>query len=313
MTDEKITMIEVIPLKYGAMFKRVFSQPDIFNQFAKDVLGIDLNISKVHTEYEYPEPIGFVRSRYDLFAEDTEKRIIVEIQHVKEEDFFDRFLYYHLISLVEQVGGFEEYGFDRTVYTIIVLTSVPRDGSVNFSCAISDMNPVDEWGNKVPVYPHRLVFLSPRKVNENTPSAVRKWLDFIDDSLDGKIEESRYSEKLFQGMIEDIRKQTIDPALLEKIKDEAAWEKAKARFAEEGWMDGQKVGRDAGLKEGWEKGRDEGLEKGLEKGRNEALAQQRKTIIAAKQMGMEIVAIAALVGLTETEVQEILNPPQAEG
>jgi predicted transposase/invertase (TIGR01784 family) len=310
MTDKETTMIEVIPLKYGAMFKRVFSQPDIFNQFAKDVLGIDLNVSKVHTEYEYPEPIGFVRSRYDLFAEDTEKRIIVEIQHVKEEYFFDRFLYYHLISLAEQVGGFEEYGFDRTVYTIVVLTSVPRDGSVNFSCAISDMNPVDEWGNKVPVYPHRLVFLSPRKVNEKTPSAVRKWLDFIDDSLDGKIEESRYSEKLFQGMIEDIRKKTIDPALLEKIKDEAAWEKAKARFADEGWMDGQRAGRDAGLKEGWEKGLEKGVEKGLEKG---ALAQQRQTIITAKQMDMEIVAIAALVGLTETEVQKILNPPQAEG
>ncbi len=310
-------MTEVIPLKYGAMFKRVFSQPDIFNQFAKDVLGIDLNVSKVHTEYEYPEPIGFVRSRYDLFAEDTEKRIIVEIQHVKEDDFFDRFLYYHLISLAEQVGGFEEYDFKRTVYTIVVLTSVPRDGSVNFSCAISDMNPVDEWGNKVPVYPHRLVFLSPRNVNENTPSAVRKWLDFIDDSLDGKIEESRYSEKLFQGMIEDIRKRTIDPALLEKIKDEAAWEKAKARFAVEGWMDGQKIGRDEGLKEGWEKGLEKGvekgLEKGLEKGRNEALAQQRQTIIAAKQRGIEVDTIAALVGLTETEVQEILNQPQVEG
>jgi flagellar biosynthesis/type III secretory pathway protein FliH len=186
---------------------------------------------------------------------------------------------------VEQVGGFEEYGFDRTVYTIIVLTSVPRDGSVNFSCAMSDMNPVDEWGNKVPVYPHhRLVFLSPRNVNEKTPSAVRKWLNFIDDSLDGQIEENRYSEKLFQRMIEDIRQRTIDPALLEEIKDEAAWEKAKARFAAEGW----KAGRDEGKREG-------------------VLAQQRQTIIAAKQRGMEVATIAALVGLTETEIQEILK------
>ena len=281
-------MIEVIPLKYGTMFKRVFSQPDVFNQFAKDILGIDLNVSKVHTEYEYPEPIGFVRSRYDLFAEDTEQRIIVEIQHVKEEDFFDRFLYYHLISLVEQVGGFEEYGFDRTVYTIIVLTSVPRDGSVKFSCAISDMSPVDEWGNVVSVYPHRLVFLSPRNVNEKTPSAIRKWLDFIDDSLDGKIEENRYSEKLFQRMIEDIRKQTIDPVLLEEIKDEAAWEKAKARFAREGREDGWKAGQKAGQKKG-------------------ILAQQRQTVIQAKQMGMEVAAIAKLVRLAETEVQEMLN------
>ncbi len=185
---------------------------------------------------------------------------------------------------MEQVGGFEEYGFDRTVYTIIVLTSVPRDGSVNFSCAMSDMNPVDEWGNVVSVYPHRLVFLSPRNVNEKTPSAVRKWLNFIDDSLDGQIEENRYSEKLFQRMIEDIRQRTIDPALLEEIKDEAAWEKAKARFAAEGW----KAGRDEGKREG-------------------VLAQQRQTIIAAKQRGMEVATIAALVGLTETEIQEILK------
>ncbi|MDM8557305.1 hypothetical protein [Candidatus Parabeggiatoa sp. HSG14] len=76
-------MIEVIPLKYGSMFKRVFSQPNVFNQFAKDILGIDLNVNRVHTEYEYPEPVGFVRSCYDLFAEDVEQRVIVEIQHIK--------------------------------------------------------------------------------------------------------------------------------------------------------------------------------------------------------------------------------------
>ncbi|RKZ42123.1 MAG: hypothetical protein DRQ49_03005 [Gammaproteobacteria bacterium] len=51
-------MIEVILLKYGTMFKRVFSQVNVFNQFAKDILGVDLNITKVHTEYEYPEPMS---------------------------------------------------------------------------------------------------------------------------------------------------------------------------------------------------------------------------------------------------------------
>jgi len=305
-------MIEVIPLKYGTMFKQVFSQPDVFNQFAKDILGIDLNVSRVHTEYEYPEPVGFVRSRYDLFAEDVERRVIVEIQHVKEEDFFDRFLYYHLISLVEQVRGADEYGFGRTVYTIVVLTSVPRDGSINFSCAISDMSPVDEWGKKVPVYPHRLVFLSPRQVNEKTPPTVRKWLDFIKDSLDGIVEESHYGEILFQQMIEEIRKQTIDPSLLSEIKDEAAWEKAKARFEregrEEGWKAGRKEGREEGREEGLEKGLKKGLEKGLEKGQKEGiLSQKRQTVITAKQMGMEVAAIATLLELAEIEVKEILN------
>ncbi|MCP4696407.1 MAG: hypothetical protein GY862_06120, partial [Gammaproteobacteria bacterium] len=92
---------------------------------------------KVYTEYEYLEPVGFVRSKYDLFAEDAEQRIVVDIQQVKEDDFFDRFLYYHLISLAEQAGSFREYNFDRTVYTIVILTSVPHDKNVDFSCAVS--------------------------------------------------------------------------------------------------------------------------------------------------------------------------------
>jgi hypothetical protein len=80
-------MVQVIPLKYGQMFKRVFSQPHVFNQFAKDILGIDLNVSQVHTEYEYPEPLGFVHSRYDLFAQEVEQRVIVEIQLIKKNTF----------------------------------------------------------------------------------------------------------------------------------------------------------------------------------------------------------------------------------
>jgi len=280
-------MVKVIPLKYGVMFKRVFSDPDIFNQFANDILGINLNVSKVHTEYQYPKPVGFVRSKYDLFAEDEEQRIIVEIQQVKEEDFFDRFLYDHLISMVEQVGGFEEYAFDRTVYTIVVLTSVPRDGSVKFSCAISDMNPVDEWGNKVQIYPHRIVFLVPRLVNDKTPPGVRQWLEFIDDSLDGTIDESSYDDPSFQKIIKTIENQTFDPEVLSEIKDAAAWEKAKARFAKEG--------------------REEGLEEGLKIAEEKVFTQQRQTVMAAQKMGMEIQAIAALVGLTETAVQDMLK------
>ena len=138
--------MQVIPLKSGVMFKQVFSQAKIFNRFVEDILDIKFQAEVIHTEYEYPEPVGFVRSTYDLFATDEQQRIVVEIQHIKEDDFFDRFLYYHLISLMEQAGGYREYEFQQTVYTIVVLTSTPRDGSVDFSCAISDMNPIDETG-----------------------------------------------------------------------------------------------------------------------------------------------------------------------
>ncbi len=233
-------MVEVIPLKYGSIFKHAFSQVDVFTQFTKDILDIDIHIDEVHTEYEYPEPIGFVKSKYDLFAEDKEKRIIVEIQQVKEYDFFDRFMYYHLIRLVEQVGGYQEYAFERTVYTIVLLTSTPRDGSVNFSCAVSDMNPVDEHGKTLPVYPHRLVFLCPRLVNEDTPPKVSKWLEFIEDSLDKQMDETGYSDNLLRKIIERIQRRNLSPELLSEIKDDTAWDKAKIRLMNEGRAEGER-------------------------------------------------------------------------
>jgi len=243
-------MIEVISLHYGPVFKRVFSQLEVFQRFTSAVLGIPIKVDQVHTEYEYPKPVGFVRNRYDLFAEDIKQRIIVEIQQVKEEDFFDRFLYYHLISLVEQVKGFQAYCFDRTVYTIVVLTSIPEDQSVNFSYAQGDFNLVDECGKVVPVYPHRMIFLAPRLVNANTPPEIKDWLEFIKDSLDGKMDDSRYGEVLFQDMMEQMRRSTISPDELSAIKDEAAWELAKARFAAEGEAKGRAEGKAEGKAEG---------------------------------------------------------------
>ena len=110
-------MIEVIPLKYGVTFKRVFSDPEVFSQFASDVLDIPVKVEQVYTEYEYPETVGYVKIKYDLFGEDTAQRTIIEIQHVREDDFFDRFLYkrsdYHLIGLVKQVRGYAAYRFAR--------------------------------------------------------------------------------------------------------------------------------------------------------------------------------------------------------
>jgi hypothetical protein len=217
-------MIEVTPLKYGETFKRAFRDPEVFCQFAYDVLGIEIKVDKVHTEYEYPKISGFVKVKYDLFAEDLEHRVIVEIQHVKEPDFFYRFLYYHLVSLMEQVRTYREYSFDKTVYTIVVLTSVPRDDMVDFSVAISDFSPIDEFGQKIEIYLHRLVFLAPRLLNERTPEPIKPWLAFIADSLDGQIDETRHERPIFQKVIERIKSSELSPEELSEVKDEVAWE-----------------------------------------------------------------------------------------
>ena len=116
-------MKQVAPLRYDVIFKKAFSDPEIFTAFVEAVLGIKLEIDKVETEKSFAPPIGRVASRFDLFAEDVKNRIIVDIQHVRFEDHYDAFLHYHCAAILEQIIKAENYRPQLAVYSIIVLTS----------------------------------------------------------------------------------------------------------------------------------------------------------------------------------------------
>ncbi len=242
-------MVQVAPLRYDTAFKKAFSQPAVFCGFASDVLGVEIHIEKVHQGYRYLKPVGQVDIEYDLFAEDEEARIVVEIQHVKERDFFDRFLYYHLISLVEQVKSSRDYQINQTVYTIVVLTSPSLDTGIDCSVLMGDISFVNEFRRKVDVYPHQLVFLVPRMVNEETPPGIKAWLELIADSLDDRMDETRYPSPIFQQVIEAIELDNLSPVERRNLKDEVVWEDALREDFERGRQKGLKEGQAEGLRE----------------------------------------------------------------
>jgi len=95
-------MQAVASLRYGVIFNKAFSQPDVFTAFVKDILDIDLIIDHVETEKSFPSPVGNVNNHFDLFAEDKVNRIIVDIQHRRYADHYHRFLHYHCAALLEQ-------------------------------------------------------------------------------------------------------------------------------------------------------------------------------------------------------------------
>ena len=134
------------------------------------------------------------------------------------------FLYYHLINLIEQVKNSKAYQFDRTVYTIVVLTSPYSETEIDFSVAITDFNPVNEFSRKVDVYPHQLVFVVPRMVNDKTPSGIKAWLELVLDSLDGEMDENRYNSPIFERVIDAVKLDNISPAERRVLKDEESWE-----------------------------------------------------------------------------------------
>ncbi|MCU0686715.1 MAG: hypothetical protein MUF34_31455, partial [Polyangiaceae bacterium] len=155
-------MLDVVPLKYGTAFKKAFADPAVFSGFARAVLGIDVDVDHVEQEHGFGPAFGRVDIKYDLFAEDARRRIVVELQHVREEDSFDRFLYYHLVGQAEQIQSADDYRFRRTVYTIVVLTRLPQNPAERFDVAVQDSDLHTLQGAKLGLYGHRLVFVNAR-------------------------------------------------------------------------------------------------------------------------------------------------------
>jgi hypothetical protein len=229
-------MKEVASLRYGVIFKKAFGDVDVFNRFVSDLLGIKFHCDVVETEKEFDTVIGGVRPRFDLYAEDKQNRVVVDIQHRKDCDHYDRFLHYHCVALLEQVKSSENYKPPLAVYTIVVLTSGDKHKT---PIAVIDFDPKDEQGRPLGEIPHKVVYLCPKYWSDSTPASYREWLQVIDDSLDGHIDESLYHTPEVQRAVERIEKDDISPEekywMIEEYNEEQAGQEmlkaAEARIA----------------------------------------------------------------------------------
>lgn len=210
-------MKSVASLRYGVVFKKAFSQPDIFQAFAEAILGMKLHIEHVETEKSFEQAIGNVDTTFDLFAEDKVNRLIIDIQHQRYPDHYHRFLHYHCAALLEQAVSARDYRPALTVYTIVVLTSGDKHRR---DMSLIDFDPKDRHGIPLGEIKHKVIYLCPKYHNEETPAAWREWLQAIDDSLDEQVDESQYKNACIQKVIDLIEQDSLTPKERADMKDE---------------------------------------------------------------------------------------------
>jgi len=269
-------MKQVASLQYDVIFKKAFSDVTVFKGFVRDILGINLEIDKVETEKEFKPTIGHVKVKFDLYAEDSKNHIIVEIQHDRNDDHYDRFLHYHCVALVDQAKSAEEYRPKTTVYTIVVLTSGDKH---QCDVATIDFNPKRLDGRGLNEFKHKVIYLCPKYVNENTPLLYQEWLKAINDSLDKQVDESQYTLSEIHTAFAHIEEDGITP-------DE------RARMIEESYV--QKAER-----RGIEEGIEIGIEKGIELGFIEGKLATAKSMLAE---GLDIKTVIKITGLTQAQI-----------
>ncbi len=281
-------MKEVASLQYGVIFKKAFSQLDVFNAFVKDILGIEFNCDKVETEKSFTQKIGNVKVEFDLYAEDLKNRVIVEIQHQNGSDYYDRFLHYHCVALLEQAANYRNYKPDLTVYTIVVLTSADKHKT---DVAVIDFDPKDRYGNSLGEIKHKVIYLAVKYVDENTPEVYRDWLSAINESLSEKIDETHYQRPELQTVIDSIAKNLVSPEEKYWMIEEYNFEEAKKKQFEEG------------IEQGIRQGIRQGVQHGIEEGQRKAKQAIAKGMLSE---GLSIEIIEKLTALSHDEIQSLI-------
>jgi hypothetical protein len=107
-------------LQYDTMFKKAFCHVDLFTGLVKDFTGIPLEIEKVEHDKVFDEQVGNVKTKFDLFAEDN--RVIVDAELANYSDNFDKFLYHHLIAMLETIATSKNDYSPITVISLVFFT-----------------------------------------------------------------------------------------------------------------------------------------------------------------------------------------------
>jgi predicted transposase/invertase (TIGR01784 family) len=243
-------MKQVAPLRYDVIFKKAFSHPTLFSGLVKDFLDIELNIDEVENDKAFIPPVGNVATKFDLFAEDKTNRVIVEVQHAHYGDSYERFMFYQCSAMVETIISSSNYHFPVTVITIVFFTG-KKTPSPDSGIVVHDFEPRDfvtgQLLDKIYLRKHRLIFVFTKDSSHaETPSNCREWMQAIDDSLDERVDEEKYTNPLIRELFQVIEKDQITPEERARMKEEYNQEKANKEAEEKGW----KQGKDEGWKEG---------------------------------------------------------------
>ena len=175
------------PLDNETIFKKAFTDKEVFVQFVKDILNIDFKVGKIETEKKFEIPVGLIDIKFDIFAESTDNRVIVEIQRMDYDYNFDRFLDYFLAAIIELQKNYKSYKIEKTVYTIVLITApyiINKQGMpVKDDVLITELNPQNLKGQIRDIFGHKLVFLNPNYQDAQTPESIKDWLQLIHESI----------------------------------------------------------------------------------------------------------------------------------
>lgn len=237
--------MQLAPLDNSVVFKKLFRDPEILTAFFKDLTGIQLSLTadNIELEKKFNPPIGLIDIAFDIFAEDPERRIVVEIQRVFYTYLLERFTHYHYAAIMELQRNYQRYTPERTVYTIVWLTLKSEEPPYNQGLSFSRHYFESTSGVTGGESPHRMYLINPNYIDQTIPPAVADWLKLAHESIENPTNPAvNLQRPIFAKATRLIAADTITPAERAAIMDEREWQEKAQKERNEGIEQGRKVG-----------------------------------------------------------------------
>jgi len=216
------------PLDNETIFKKAFTDKEVFQQFVKDLFDIDIVVDKIETEKKFEPPLSPINFELDIYAESTDHKFIIEIQKIDYDYNFDRFLHYFLTLISNQQKSALDYKFTQRVLGVVVFSRPYRfsqkDGQpVKDNVMIMDFNPRNLKGELIKLYDHNMIYLnaSRKYQDDETPKNYQDWLDLFYASMKEPVNYSlNLNNKGIAKAINLIDYNKLDPFTLQKMKQD---------------------------------------------------------------------------------------------
>jgi len=305
------------PLDNETIFKRVFTDVEIFQQFVKDIFNVEITVGNIETEKKFSPPIAQIDIKLDIYAESKDHRFLIEIQKIDYDYNFNRFLNYFITLLIEQQKKGEKYEIPQTVLGAVVLTRPYKINQltgepIKDSVLLLDFDPRNLNNERIHLWNHKLIFLNThsRYFNPKTPENFQDWLNLFTATIEKNINFSfNLKNKAIEKALQMIEMESLDPETLREMKISESRKAMLAKIEKEGYAEAAK--KYEPLLEESEKQKELAFQREKEERqqKEEALAKEKETrVLSAKTLleyNVPIEKIMQTTGLTRAEIEEI--------
>ena len=306
---------------------------DILEGFLQELTGEEFKILELLESESNAEQFNQKVNRVDLLAKDkNDVRIFIELQFVKEIDYFQRMLFGTSKIITENLESGNEYSQVKRILSIHIVyfdlghgTDYIYKGSTNFvglhDGSLLELNNSQKEQFKLSfvseIFPQYYVIRIGNYDNQ-VNNTLDEWVYFLkNDSIDDSF--TAKSIKLADEKLNILKLSRAERKKYEAHKDYLRFEKSVFKTAKidgyeegfsEGYSEGVTEGKEQGfvqgiqqgIEQGFEKGIEQGIEKGIEKG-----SFASRCAIASQLLKMATFSVEEVASIVNLSVEEVEN------